>query len=64
MLARLSLAHAGRGQFRSRRSFAAGPDRQNGRVSTVAIVAIVAAIIVVALVVMYLLPRGGRRKRV
>jgi hypothetical protein len=32
-------------------------------VSTVAIVAIAAAVIVVAFLVMYVLPRGGRRKR-
>jgi uncharacterized membrane protein len=32
-------------------------------VSTVAIVAIAAAVIVVALLIMYVLPRGGRRRR-
>ena len=31
--------------------------------STVAIVAIAAAVIAVALLAMYILPRGGRRKR-
>jgi hypothetical protein len=46
------------------------PPRREGRIahvvvaaSTVAIVAIAAAVIAVALLAMYVLPRGGRRKR-
>jgi len=53
--------------FRFRLGFASEPQETKGRVilgaSTVAIVAIAAVVIVALIVLMYVVPRGGRRPK-